>query len=171
MHKDLSPAFEQLKNEHGPLRQLMEELYEQAVTMGKTGDEKSYAQSLHSLEEKVDSFLLMLETHAEREESFFFPMIFELTGGENGPIAVMEEEHREAKQHLVHFKEKMSTVGVTIDKNSAIMTADPVAKAYVVLSDHFMKEEMVLFPMANQLLLEEQKDELQRQLTKADRKK
>ena len=51
MHKDLSPAFEQLKNEHGPLRQLMEELYEQAVTMGKTGDEKSYAQSLHSLEE------------------------------------------------------------------------------------------------------------------------
>ncbi|MBG9773064.1 hemerythrin domain-containing protein [Brevibacillus laterosporus] len=171
MHKELSPAFVQLKNEHGPLRQLMEELYEQAVTMGKTGDERSYVQTLRSLEEKVDSFLLMLEKHANREEALLFPMMYTLTGGENGPIAVMEEEHKEAKQHLARFKEKMSTVGLSIDKNTAIITADPVAKAYVVLSDHFMKEEMVLFPMANQLLLEEQKDELERRLTEADRKK
>lgn len=164
MHKDLSPAFAQLKNEHEPLRELMEEFYEQAITMGKTGDERSYVQSLRSLEEKVDCFLVLLEEHSEREEAIFFPMMYTLTGGENGPIAVMEEEHKEAKNHFARFKEKMSTVGLTIDKNTAIMTADQIAKAYVVLSDHFMKEEMVLFPMANQLLLEEQKNELNRRL-------
>ncbi|MEB3025902.1 hemerythrin domain-containing protein, partial [Parvimonas sp. M13] len=63
-----------------------------------------------------------------------------------GPIAVMEYEHEQAKRFLNRFLEDGFP--------------DYLQSAVEVLLQHFQKEEQVLFPMAQKLLNEEEKQEL-----------
>jgi regulator of cell morphogenesis and NO signaling len=87
-------------------------------------------------------------------------MMANYIGRDMGPIAVMEYEHNQAKAHISYFLEHTKTIAedITLEKTKEL--AQHVINAYNILTDHFYKEENVLFPMAEQMLTAEEKTEL-----------
>ncbi|AMQ22548.1 hypothetical protein A0V43_06455 [Geobacillus sp. JS12] len=135
--------------------------------MGKTKHllRKENEDLLRELEEEVErrwtkSFVAVLDPHSEREEGVLFPMMAKYIGRTTGPIAVMEYEHEQAKARLAMFLEKTAQLPENIDKGQALTLAGAVIEAHHILDEHFMKEENVLFPMAERLLSDGEKEEL-----------
>jgi regulator of cell morphogenesis and NO signaling len=55
-----------------------------------------------------------------------------------------------------------------VSSQAAVELASYVINAYSILTEHFMKEENVLFPMAERLLSDEEKEELAQKLLKKE---
>ncbi|MCC6747749.1 MAG: hemerythrin domain-containing protein [Deltaproteobacteria bacterium] len=87
------------------------------------------------------AFIESLITHAKIEEEYLFPAM-EQKMGPMGPLAVMRAEHEEIEGTLV----RLPSLG---DAKSMV---DAARHAIAVARDHFIKEEQVLFPMAENVL-------------------
>ncbi|MDE5415387.1 hemerythrin domain-containing protein [Alkalihalobacterium chitinilyticum] len=156
----LCPGLEQLKLEHIPLTRQMEDFYELTQLMEEKEIEATH-ENLQQLYKQVTQFVTELEPHSEREEGILFEMVAAYIGRETGPIAVMEYEHDQAKNHLRQFLVQAAQAGAETDVANIRAIADHAAKAYLILSEHFMKEENVLFPLAEQFLSPDEKQELE----------
>lgn len=157
----LCPPLAQLKEEHGPLREQMDAFYKEALELEKLEEGDAWRERLESLNRKVKVFTSRLDPHSEREEGALFPMMAAHIGRETGPIAVMEYEHDQAKLHLRRFAEELGPDASQADSlEKAKRLSSYTRKAYEILTDHFMKEENILFPMAEKLLSDEEKDKL-----------
>ncbi|MCG3085660.1 hemerythrin domain-containing protein [Anoxybacillus sp. LAT_35] len=155
----LCPPLQRLKDEHGPLNEEKYALFVAAKGI-YDGKEEDVVQALIRLREKVQQFLQHLDPHSRREEDVLFPMMERYIGKQFGPIAVMEYEHQEAKQNIATFLQKTET----IRSEEAKQLASYVMNAYMILTDHFAKEEQVLFPMAEKLLSAEEKEQLAKRI-------
>ncbi|MBT2722454.1 hemerythrin domain-containing protein [Bacillus sp. ISL-46] len=111
---------------------------------------------------KVKEFKAALDPHSEREEGVLFPMMGVYIGTTSGPIAVMEYEHDQAKANIGEFLGKAESGLVSTEETKK--TAELIQNAYFILTEHFSKEENVLFPMAERMLTEEEKEELYRKI-------
>ncbi len=151
-------ALQQLKDEHEPLRKQMKEIDKLAQKVTLLPPFEDRVTHIRTLHKKVLEFEKVLTPHAEREEGLLFPMMVKYVGYGGGPIAVMEFEHNQAKGYLDLFLEQAEKMGETIDESFSKEMASNVIKVCYVLSDHFLKEEEVLFPNAQQLLNEEEKE-------------
>lgn len=160
----LCEPLAQLKREHGPLRKQMDAFAQLAAQIGMDQAKTDWSRQLAELKEKVDAFVRELDPHSEREEGALFPLMANYIGRQVGPIAVMEYEHELAKRNLKTFKEAMEHVKEPVDAERAKEIASYALQAHAVLTDHFTKEENVLFPMAENMLSAEEKDELSRAL-------
>ena len=160
----LCEPLAQLKREHGPLREQMEAFAREAEKIGADQEIKDWSQPLAKLKEKVDAFVRDLDPHSEREEGHLFPLMTRYIGREVGPIAVMEYEHDLAKQNLKKFREEAERVKEPVDAARAKEIAAFALQAYAILTDHFMKEENVLFPMAENMLSPAEKKELEEKI-------
>jgi regulator of cell morphogenesis and NO signaling len=70
----------------------------------------------------------------------------------------MEYEHDQAKSNIGSFLAKVeSDLDSNEEKKKA---AELIQNAYFILTEHFSKEENVLFPMAERMLTDEEKEEL-----------
>jgi regulator of cell morphogenesis and NO signaling len=153
---ELSEGLAQLKSEHPPLLEKLDGLYE--LTQ-KVDQEINLEDSFSKLIEDVKIFISELEPHSEKEEGVLFRMMEKYTGVGTGPIAVMEYEHDQAKMFIGTFLEKASreeALSVEIQKKYAQL----IQNAYFTLTEHFAKEENVLFPMAERMLSDDEKEEL-----------
>lgn len=159
---DLCEPLAQLKREHEPLRERMNAFAREAEEIGASPEIRDWALPLTALDERVAAFVGELDPHSEREEGHLFPMMAKYIGREAGPIAVMEYEHEQAKQWLRSFREAVEQAGKTVTAERAKEIASYALRAQALLTDHFMKEENVLFPMAEKMLNEEEKAELSR---------
>lgn len=160
----LSPAFSQLKKEHVLLREQMEPLYQLALVIGEDNGVTDWRDALINLKETAVDFQQQLDLHSQREENFVFPAIANYIGRETGPIAVMEYEHEAAKKNLESFMTKTGQMTESVSAEQAKEIAIFMIDAYTVLSDHFMKEENVLFPMGERLLSNDEKDYLEKMI-------
>lgn len=122
---------EALLGEHGTLKALLEHL----ETTIQTTESLEHIQSLSSL------LASALESHASIENEILFPAL-EKVLGRDGPLEVMHHEHDE--------------IAATF---RSVLTCDDVARArslvrhvLQVAREHFEKEEVVLFPMAERAL-------------------
>jgi regulator of cell morphogenesis and NO signaling len=151
---ELSKGLTQLKGEHPPLLVQLDDLYNLTQQIERDLDvERNFA----DLISKVSEFKANLEPHSEREEGILFPMMGVYIGTTSGPIAVMEYEHDQAKSKICLFLEK--AVSSQSPKEMKILS-DLIKNAYFILTEHFSKEENVLFPMAERMLSNEEKEEL-----------
>jgi regulator of cell morphogenesis and NO signaling len=160
----LSEPLAQLKREHGPLREQMDAFARAAADIGMDQEKTDWSRQLAELKEMVDAFVQKLDPHSEREEGTLFPLMAKYIGRQVGPIAVMEYEHELAKNNLKTFGEAVEQVKEQVDAERAKEIASYALQAHSVLTDHFMKEENVLFPMAENMLSAEEKEELSRAL-------
>jgi len=160
----LCEPLDRLKREHGPLREQMDAVARMAAEIGADPQQTDWSRPLAELNEQVDAFVRELDPHSEREEGALFPLMAHYIGREVGPIAVMEYEHELAKQNLRAFGEALERRKEPVDARQAKEIAAYVLTAHAVLTDHFAKEENVLFPMAENLLSAEEKAELSRAL-------
>lgn len=153
----LCAGLQQLKDEHPPLLNMLANLLDLSE---KIEGEEQMEENFSQLRELVIEFLAVLEPHSEREEGVLFEMMAAYIGREMGPIAVMEYEHDQAKRFIGTFlhNTKESTVGFT--KEIMIENAQLIKNANYTLVSHFAKEESILYPMAENMFSEEEKQEL-----------
>ncbi|ULT58391.1 hemerythrin domain-containing protein [Neobacillus drentensis] len=156
---ELSEGLARLKGEHPALRAQMEGLYRLTQKMDQ---EINVEANFKELIIKVKEFKGALDPHSEREEGVLFPMMGVYIGTTSGPIAVMEYEHDQAKSNIGAFLQKAEVGESTTEEMKKI--AELVQNAYFILTDHFNKEENVLFPMAERMLSDEEKTELLRKI-------
>lgn len=150
---ELSKGLNQLKSEHPPLLAQLEGLF----TLTQRIEEDEIEKNFEELISKVNEFKEALDPHSEREEGVLFPMMGVYIGTTSGPIAVMEYEHDQAKAKIHEFLEKADSTQIVEEKKNS---AELVKDAYYILTEHFAKEENVLFPMAERMLSDVEKEEL-----------
>ncbi|MED4448395.1 hemerythrin domain-containing protein [Cytobacillus firmus] len=151
----LSKGLKRLKEEHPPLLAMLEELLHITNKMEETPDRALF----EKLTEHVRNFCSKLDPHSKREEGVLFRMMEQYLGKGTGPIAVMEYEHDQAKSCIKAFLRAAEGIEHLTEKEMAEHSG-LIKKAYYTLTQHFSKEENVLFPMAENLLTEDEKDEL-----------
>ncbi len=91
--------------------------------------------------------------HFKKEEDEFFPLFEEITGSEQGPTMVMKHEHEQVRGLMG----KMAQAIENEDKDAYLSLAESMM---ILLQQHNMKEEQMLYAMADRLLNAEKKEEL-----------
>ncbi|MDQ1146918.1 regulator of cell morphogenesis and NO signaling [Bacillus sp. SORGH_AS 510] len=156
---ELSEGLKQLKSEHPPLLEQLEKLY----TITQCIDQEINVEvDFEELINQVNDFKAALDPHSEREEGVLFPMMGAYIGTTSGPIAVMEYEHDQAKANIASFLERAQGIEATTVEKKKL--AELIQNAYFILTEHFSKEENVLFPMAERMLSDEEKAELHKRI-------
>ena len=106
--------------------------------------------------ETIRFFEERLVLHRRKEEEVLFPTLGRHIGTEDGPIHCMLEEHSLEKQYIDVIRTALAegspgTQERIIDADRAILS---------LLRDHIVKEDNVLFPLAERTLSEGEKTEM-----------
>ncbi|MED3715652.1 hemerythrin domain-containing protein [Neobacillus thermocopriae] len=152
---ELSKGLKQLKEEHLPLLEQLDGLFRLTK---KIDQDESILTNFTNLSKKVKEFQKALDPHSEKEEGILFPMMGTYIGTTSGPIAVMEFEHDQAKLKIKTFLEKTNNNNHSPEEMKNLSAL--IQEAYFILTEHFAKEENVLFPMAERILSDEEKEKL-----------
>ncbi len=91
--------------------------------------------------------------HFKKEEEEFFPAFEEATGSSDGPTRVMRYEHEQVRGLLG----KMVQAIESEDKDAYLSLAESLM---ILLQQHNMKEEQMLYAMADRLFAPNIKEEL-----------
>jgi len=83
--------------------------------------------------------------HFAREEAVLFPAFEDRTGMRHGPTEVMRGEH-------VEMRETMQAMGEAIAKRDTDAYLGLAETLLMLMRQHNMKEEQILYPMADQAL-------------------
>lgn len=102
-------------------------------------------QNWHYAEAHWPNFVSELETHLQAEEQVLFPQFEAATGMTQGPTAVMRMEHGQIRQLVSQLQQAI----VEQDQAAFAGQADALM---MLLQQHNMKEEMMLYPMSEQHL-------------------
>lgn len=111
--------------------------------------------SLADLQQKVRHLADGLLSHARIEDEVLFVVLIENLGGEGGPVGVMKAEHEEIENGLSAFSNIK-------DLDEA---KEELARLAHITRDHFTKEEIMMFPMAEQNVDDNALNEMGAQLT------
>lgn len=158
---ELSEGLLKLVNEHPPLRDQLENL---SSLCNKVEIEEEKEASFEQLIREVIDFSTRLEYHSAREEDYLFRMMEVYIGKDGGPIAVMEYEHEQAKGFISEFL-KNTKDHSQLTPAEMMNNATLIKNAYYTLLDHFAKEEQVLYPMAERMFSQEEKDTLNQKIS------
>lgn len=155
------PGMRLLENEHRYLSYLMDEWH--SIVLEFQNNEMSLEEGrekLKMLRQKLYEFVEPLKNHTDKEEEHFFPVLGTYIGFEQGPLMGIQEEHQEIDGYIGHFfhHTRGNIDLMTLDDMKTI--AKDAGEAYEVLTIHFVKEETVLFPMAEKLMKAVDQDEL-----------
>lgn len=157
----LSAPLQQLMNDHVSLRKEMDEFYE--VTEEIDYESDSIIMELFTkLYEQISTFTINLKAHSIKEEEGLFPLMQRRLGDKDKTIEVMEYEHDKAEQHLQDFLTESAQGKQPLDFDKVRYLTVFAVQAYTTLIEHFAKEEKVLFPLAENVLSVDEKEELQR---------
>lgn len=90
-------------------------------------------------------FRRALEAHFGAEEQILFPRFEAASGMSHGPTMVMREEHRE-------MRAVMNALQEAIEQQDADTYAGEAETLLILMQQHNMKEENILYPMCDQHL-------------------
>jgi uncharacterized protein (DUF2249 family)/hemerythrin superfamily protein len=93
--------------------------------------------------ERFAEFSCGLNHHIEAEEQVLFPDFELRTGMRSGPTVVMRAEH-------VEIRKWMAAASAALQAEDAAGFRDAIERMTDVLTQHNMKEEEILYPMADQ---------------------
>jgi iron-sulfur cluster repair protein YtfE (RIC family) len=91
------------------------------------------------------AFLRAQEQHIEREERVLFPAMEQAHGAPLGPVRMMRAEHEDMRALLVR-------TAAAVSRRDPAELAAVMQTLRMVLQQHCLKEESVLYPMADVLL-------------------
>lgn len=156
----LSAPLQQLKDEHMSLRADMDLFYE--ITEEIEFESGPIVVELFTkLYQQVSDFTNKLKAHSKREEEGLFPMMTRHLEDHDRTIEVMEFEHEKAEQHLQDFLTEADNAGPSINENDAQWITVYAVQAHATLTQHFAKEDKMLFPLAEKILSVDEKRELE----------
>ncbi|MBY0095782.1 hemerythrin domain-containing protein [Mesobacillus maritimus] len=156
-----SAPLQQLINEHVSLRADMDIFYEMTEEI-ECESGPIVVQLFAELYNLVSDFTIKLKAHSTREEEGLFPFMNRRLGKNDTTIEEMEEEHEKAEQHLEDFLTEAAQAGSNLDEEYAQFISVFAVQAYATLTQHFAKEEKVLFPLAEKILSRNEMEELEK---------
>ena len=92
-----------------------------------------------------EEFMVETLKHFNKEEEILFPRFEEVTGNTEGPTKVMRYEHNQVRGLLEQLKDAIDKE----DKNRFFSVADTIM---ILLQQHNMKEEQMLYAMCDRVL-------------------
>lgn len=96
--------------------------------------------------EELRSFLAAMETHFKMEEEQLFPPFEEATGMKGtGPTEVMRSEHQQMRGLLQQMR-------AALESGDAPKALRPAETLMILMQQHNLKEENILYPMLDQQL-------------------
>ncbi len=107
--------------------------------------EDSAAQSLDGAKEACAEFIHESERHFQMEERVMFVEFENKTGMSQGPTAMMRHEHNQARNVMKQLEEARASG----NKDKFFGLSETLM---ILLQQHNMKEEQMLYPMAQQHL-------------------
>lgn len=156
------PGMRLLENEHRYLTYLMDEWH--FIVLDFQNNEKMSLEEgrekLKLLRQKLYEFVEPLKNHTDKEEEHFFPVLGTYIGFEQGPLMGIQEEHQEIDGYIGHFFHHTRGNIDLMSLEDMKTIATDAGEAYEVLTIHFVKEETVLFPMAEKLMKAADQDAL-----------
>jgi len=93
-------------------------------------------------------FLGAMERHLSMEEQVLFPAFEQKTGMTGGPTMIMRDEHRQ-------MRELFQQLQWALDGKAGGEMLDTTETLLVLMQQHNMKEEGILYPMSDERLGEE----------------
>ncbi len=123
-----------LTNEHREC----DNLFAKAEAAAAKGDFKTTKEEFLNF---ADDTLL----HFKKEEEKFFPLFEEITGSSEGPTMVMKYEHEQVRALMG----KMAQAIESEDKDAYLSLAESMM---ILLQQHNMKEEQMLYAMADRVI-------------------
>jgi len=107
--------------------------------------EESVAQKSHDAIAKFEGFHAAMMHHFDMEEKVMFPAFEEKTGMTQGPTQVMRMEHEQMRKLMTQMVEAIGTN----DTNKFFGLSETLM---ILMQQHNMKEEQMLYTMAQQHL-------------------
>lgn len=161
---ELCPPLQQLQDEHAALRTAMDRFYEIAEDLEYESGSAAVARLFARLHAQVGAFAAQLAVHSFKEETALFPLMTRRLSPEDRTIETMEFEHEKAEQHLHDFLTDAAQAGPAVSEDDARSIAVCAVQAHATLTQHFAKEEKMLFPLAEKILSADDKTALARHL-------
>jgi hemerythrin-like domain-containing protein len=124
-----------------------DELFELVGPLAQSGRWGEAQQALEAFEDA-------LERHLAREEHVLFPALERAHGGPMGPTHMMRIEHGGMRDLLAQMQD-------ALERRDADELDAATETLRITLQQHNMKEEGILYPMADRLLASEAGDVLQ----------
>lgn len=155
------PGMRLLENEHRYLSYLMDDWH--GIVLEFENEELSLEQGrekLKRLRQKLYEFVEPLKNHTDKEEEHFFPVLGTYIGFEQGPLLGIQEEHQEIDGYIGHFFHHTRGNIDLMSRDDMKTVAKDAGEAFEVLTIHFVKEETVLFSMAEKLMKAADQDAL-----------
>lgn len=115
-----------------------DELFAQAENAAVNGDWQG-AQTAY------DAFGAALERHFCAEEHILFPRFEAITGMSDGPTQMMRADHRD-------MREQLTAMASAIEQHDADEFAGECETLLIMMQQHNMKEENILYPMCDHRL-------------------
>jgi len=156
-----SRPLQQLMDEHVTLRKAMNHFYDITEEIESETGLKA-VQLFATLSDQVSAFTIKLNAHSKREDDGLFPMLSRHMGAGDRTIEILEEEHEKAEGHLQDFLTAAHQSGNSIDEHAAQWITVFAVQAHATLTQHFAKEEKMLFPLAEKILSVDEMEELER---------
>ncbi|MDT8445612.1 MAG: hemerythrin domain-containing protein [bacterium] len=104
---------------------------------------------------ELSAFLGAMACHFDMEETILFPVFEDKTGMKGmGPTEVMRQEHQQMRQLLAQMQS-------SLDQGDTQAALRPAETLMILMQQHNLKEENILYPMLDQQLA---KDEMIPQL-------
>lgn len=147
----LDVELEKLNEDHTELKVQLLELYGMAKAIGWDVDCLNWSGAIDNLCRKLDVFIAALDEHSDWEENVLFPKFAGLTGEHMRQLTEMEKEHELVEQSIRRFLDKTEGLCAPVRRQEAMEAAACLLDAYMVLSDHFRKEEEILFPLVHEM--------------------
>lgn len=94
-------------------------------------------------------FRRTVEHHFSIEEEILFPAFESATGNSNGPAGVMRSEHRQIRGLLSNLAEALA-------QHDKVTYLGHSESLNIMLQQHNMKEENILYPMTDRILVAQQ---------------
>ncbi len=155
--------LETLKNEHGLIRQFLDILEGGLKKMreGERPPREFFEKAVHFAQKFADEY------HHLKEEHIMFVRLAQKQGGEyDGQVESLRHQHETGRDHI-------AAIGAALDgyEDGNPIKTDVISQSltdYIpMLRDHIHTEDHVFFPMAYELLTEDEQDQLQVEFDRA----
>ncbi len=97
------------------------------------------------------TFVKLMDLHLAREEEVLFPAIEKVTGMTSGPTAVMRSEHAQ-------MRDLMNQMNDSLKDSQGDRFLGASETLMILIQQHNLKEEQILYPMADQVLSSQKPD-------------
>lgn len=135
-----------------------------AIKRGQDVDPEKLSAAVRFMREFAD------RCHHAKEEEILFPALIEKgVGDEHGPIAQLLQDHKAGRDYVTALAETVTRYAESRDAVGASAVATAIRHIVKLYLSHIWKENNVLFPMAERLFSQEERQVLYDKFEEAER--